>query len=110
MIFFFVGCFASKSPQYWLLQEGGTLIGRCGLSPFRLNDSAAVELGYYISPQYQRQGFGYEAASRTLLLARERYGLTAVYARVSADNVASLHLIRRHQHHLVMWIMILKKE
>ena len=77
------------------LQEGGTLIGRCGLSPFRLNDSAAVELGYYISPQYQRQGFGYEAASRTLLLARERYGLTAVYARVSADNVASLHLIRR---------------
>ncbi len=76
-------------------KEDAALIGRCGLSPFRLNDSAAVELGYYISPQYRRQGFGYEAASRTLNLAKEQFGLRNVYARTSEDNTASLHLLHR---------------
>lgn len=76
-------------------RSGNRLIGRCGLQPFSMNGTIYTEIGYYIDPEVQKRGYAYEAASQTLRLAKERYDLSRIYARIRPENTASLALIHK---------------
>ena len=86
------------------LRKNGRLIGMAGFSmpeeeeapengQRREPDRAeAPGLGYYIAPEYRRQGLAEEACTVCLRYAEEELGFPEVTIRVRQDNAASLAL------------------
>ena len=72
--------------------EQARIIGGCGLHQDAPGDP--VEIGIWITPADQRQGFGQEALAGLLQLARAA-GHRHVTARHAADDAASAALIAR---------------
>lgn len=82
------------------LKASGQIIGtmNCHRAPaaFRYGDKtfAAVEMGYSIFPQWQRQGYAFEAITGFLAWARTQ-GLEAVLLSIAPDNLPSRRLAER---------------
>ena len=77
------------------LKSTDKLIGRCGLQSIEIEASSEVELAYLIDPAYSQMGYGYEATLKILEIAREKFDLTSVIARIHKDNHASIHLAEK---------------
>jgi len=71
-------------------KESGKLIGRCGIDPHEYG----IELGYIISPKFQRQGIAFEVCSAIIEYARE-LKIPELLAKIDIDNIASLALAKK---------------
>ncbi len=77
------------------MKDTNTLIGRCGLQCFELGDITEVELAYLIDEAYSHKGYGYEATSEILRIAKERFCLDSIIARIHKDNLPSIYLAEK---------------
>ncbi|MEN7535789.1 GNAT family N-acetyltransferase [Aurantiacibacter flavus] len=73
-------------------EDGAPLIGTIGLAPSE--PETAYELGYWIAPSRQREGYGSEAVGAVLATARA-LGLREARAGHFVDNPASGKVLRR---------------
>lgn len=75
------------------LKDDGTQIGICG---FVKRDTLPLpDMGFAYLPEFERSGYGYEAAAATLDYGRDSLGMTRVLAIVSPANIASAGLLTK---------------
>ncbi len=80
----------------WTVLCEEKVIGRCGITPFRLEDgSFALELGYMLDENRQHQGYGTEMCRGVIRYARERLETEELWCRIHPDNHSSIRLARR---------------
>jgi ribosomal-protein-alanine N-acetyltransferase len=77
------------------LKESGEFIGTCGLDPFDLNGTPAVELGYSLCLDFWGKGFATESALALLKYGFSSLGLNAVHAFAVPQNTASIKVIEK---------------
>ncbi len=79
----------------WLMvrKTDAAAIGMCGL--IRRDSLKDADVGFALLPAFRRHGYTYEAASATLRYAHEVAGLHRVIAITTADNAASIDVLRR---------------
>jgi RimJ/RimL family protein N-acetyltransferase len=75
----------------WLLKEGGTLVGRCGLHQVDW-EKRSCALGYWTRQNYQKQGFAAEAIHGVTAFAFEALRFNQVNVLVRIDNAPSRRL------------------
>lgn len=68
-------------------------IGSCGL--YDREGVDGIDIGFALLPEYEGEGFAYEAASRLLRAAFEIFQLPKVSAITRADNLNSQKLLRK---------------
>ena len=76
------------------LRDSGRLVGDIGIF-FSADDPRHAELGFTVSPAYQRQGYGSEAVIAVLDHLLGPLEKRRVYASVDPRNVACVALLRR---------------
>ena len=74
-------------------QEDAAHMGICGL--FRRDGLEEPDVGFALLPEYCGKGYGFEASRAVLDHARDSLELPAVTAIVSAENDASIGLLRK---------------
>ncbi len=82
---------------YWGVVRQGSpqeLMGTVCLWQFT-EDGQRAELGYDLLPAFQQQGIMTEAIAAVLSFVQQNKILTEVQAMVSADNLASLNLLKK---------------
>ena len=89
--------FNSKNWLYWAITPQGndSLIGTICLWNFSA-DGAQAEVGYELSPAFQRQGFMQEALSEVLRHGFNGLKLKIITALLREDNVRSVQLLKRN--------------
>jgi RimJ/RimL family protein N-acetyltransferase len=75
------------------LKETGENIGQCG--PYYPQQWPEPEIGWAIFPQYQRQGYGYEAAMESLRYARSVLGWSTAISLIANENAPSIALAQK---------------
>jgi ribosomal-protein-alanine N-acetyltransferase len=75
------------------LKSTGEKIGTSGLQP--LEETGEIEVGYNLSQQYWRQGFGYECAIAWLEYGFENAGLERIVAVAHPDNTGSWRIMEK---------------
>ena len=79
--------------QYGIfLNPEHTLIGDCG---FCLLESKKAEIGYTISPDYQRLGYGTEAARALLKYIFDQFAVNEIKASTDPRNESSIALLTK---------------
>jgi len=68
-------------------------IGTCGL--FDREGLNGVDIGYALLPEYEKQGYAFEAASRLKEAAFDDFLFTVLYAITTNDNVASQRILEK---------------
>jgi [ribosomal protein S5]-alanine N-acetyltransferase len=83
--------------DFWAIELTGArkMVGHLYLAPSRPPTWRTWELGYIMSPAFQRQGFGTEAAAALLRWAFAERSIHRVVAHCSPDNPASWRLLER---------------
>ncbi len=82
-------------------QQPGRLIGFCGLQPWRdrpgleIGYDGVIEIGWWLAPDFWRQGLATEAARAALRFGFEQAGLEKIIAVTHRDNQASQRVARR---------------
>ena len=76
------------------LRESDLVVGDIG-AHFVRNDPRQVEIGFTVSPAYQRQGFGSESVSGLISYLLSDCGKHRVFASVDPRNESSVRLLRR---------------
>ena len=76
-----------------LEQKTGQVIGRAGLFPSEILEDA-VEMGYMIAAEHQRQGYALESAEAVLWYASEVLELSTVHLLTDIRNEASFRTAR----------------
>lgn len=71
----------------------GAKIGTCGL--YDREGVEGLDIGFAFLPQYERQGYAYEAANRLLKMAREDLKIYDIAGITSKDNTASQNLLKK---------------
>ena len=71
----------------------GAKLGSCGL--YDREGLDGVDLGFAFLPEYERQGYAYEAASRLLESARDDFGLEKVLGITDRENLPSQKLLEK---------------
>ena len=92
-------------------KETGTMIGRAGLEnrdvavgvdeKGQFIYESQVELGYMVTPSYQRKGYASEVCRAILRYAKEELELHFVNAFIHAENTASIGLIEKMNFQLI---------
>ncbi len=77
-----------------VLKETGKMIGTCGYASINGKEKTC-EIGYVLSPKYQKMGYMTEAVSRMLELSFYTLELNKVVLRIIAENKPSIELARR---------------
>ena len=77
-----------------LPDEGGRIVGGCGLHDPVTGEAGPVEVGYWIAPDRWGQGYATEALGGLLSLARLS-GHRRIVGRHAADNPASGRVLRK---------------
>jgi [ribosomal protein S5]-alanine N-acetyltransferase len=75
------------------LKETGELIGTSGLQP--LEDSGEIEVGYNLSEQYWRKGYGFECAFAWLKHGFGNCGLERIVAVSYPENIGSWRIMEK---------------
>ena len=75
------------------LKDGGTPIGLCGF--VNRETLPHPDVGFALLPQFEKQGYAYEAASALLDYGRERLGCKRVLAITTPDNESSGRLLEK---------------
>ena len=68
-------------------------IGICGLVKREQLDD--VDIGFALLPDYEGKGYGYEASTAVLKLAKERFGLEKIIAITLPKNKSSIKLLEK---------------
>jgi len=84
-------------PHFWAveLRSAGKVIGQLYLKQIEPAEHLTCELGYILSPAYQRQGYGAEAAAALVRQALTAGGMHRVVAHCNPANTASWKLLER---------------
>jgi RimJ/RimL family protein N-acetyltransferase len=81
----------------WFSRADGGFVGVCGLKPAPPAEGCpgehVLETGFYLRPQFHRQGFGREMARAVIAHAFGALGCTALWAGCHPDNTASAGLL-----------------
>lgn len=82
--------YASKNGYYWVmeLQSSQTPIGIIGITNIKMEHRRA-ELGYWLLPEFQHQGYTKEAANKILSYCFTELGLNRVEADTETENWGS---------------------
>jgi [ribosomal protein S5]-alanine N-acetyltransferase len=75
------------------LKDGGTLVGMCGL--IKRDSLDDVDIGFALLSRFEGFGYAREAATATLVYARDQLGLRRVVAITTDDNDRSGHLLKQ---------------
>ena len=75
------------------LKETGEMIGTSGLQP--LEETGEIEVGYNLSKQFWRQGFGEECARAWLQYGFEVAGLERIVAVALPENTGSWRIMEK---------------
>jgi RimJ/RimL family protein N-acetyltransferase len=75
------------------LKSTGEKIGTSGLVP--LSDTGEIEIGYNLSDQYWRQGYGFECAMEWLKYGFDVAGLERIVAVAHPDNTGSWRIMEK---------------
>jgi RimJ/RimL family protein N-acetyltransferase len=81
-----------------VLKASGCYIGRCGVYPHMLGESAVPNegvLAFYLARAHWGQGFASEAGRAFVDFAFAELGLKRIVATVESGNVASLRVLER---------------
>ena len=73
----------------------GKVIGQLYLKLIEPTEHLTCELGYILSPAYQRQGYGSEAAAALVRQALTTGGMHRVVAHCNPENTASWKLLEK---------------
>ena len=76
-----------------ITKEGQNKIGSCGL--YDREGIDGVDIGFAILPNYEGQGFGYEAASKVLESARDVFSLKKISGITIPSNIPSQKLLEK---------------
>lgn len=88
--------FTEREGQYAIvLTESSQVIGTVNIFEDDSRAVSAMEIGYAISPEFQKQGYAYEALSNLLALFQEDLGLDMVTAGILPENKASHALLKK---------------
>ena len=89
--------FRDRGYCMWKLQQrsGGLFLGFCGIQPAVVEDVAEVEIGWWLKPEYWRQGLITEAAHAVLRDALDRIGLQRLIAIIRPANARSIAVAER---------------
>ena len=82
----------------WLFEEKSTgdIIGRGGVELKLYEDgSEAIEIGYIIRKDKQRQGYAYEGLKSILSYVKEHFDIKSVNVSVHKDNISSVELAKK---------------
>lgn len=74
-------------------QPDGILIGTCGL--YDREGLEGIDIGFALLPQFEGQGYGFEAAERIKKAAFEEFGINQLQGITSQENIASQTLLRK---------------
>lgn len=79
----------------WLisLKETNTPIGICGLLKRAYLDNP--DIGFALLPEFEANGYGYEAALATLAFAQKKLFLNTILAIVTKENTKSRNLLKK---------------
>lgn len=66
-------------------------IGTCGL--YKRDGLEDVDIGFAFLPEHEKQGFGFEAATKVKDLAFTVFGIKKIVAITTADNIGSQKLL-----------------
>ncbi len=75
------------------VKETGESIGMCGL--VKRDSLDDTDIGFAFLPQFIGKGYGFEAASATLIYAQNTLQLHKIIAIVNPDNADSIKLIKK---------------
>ena len=81
----------------WLVfdQVTDALIGRAGIENRELHGTYELELGYAITPAYQRKGYATEVCQGILVYAREHLEAREINCLIQKENYPSLALAKK---------------
>lgn len=87
----------SPAPDAWLQFgiyscESNQLIGDCG---FCLQKNHQAEIGYTISPSFQKNGYGIEAVQGVIYFLHSQFDVTKIVASCDPQNTASISLLEK---------------
>jgi ribosomal-protein-alanine N-acetyltransferase len=74
-------------------KSDGILIGTCGL--YDREGLEGIDIGFALLPQFEGQGYGFEAAERIKKAAFEDFGIDQLQGITSQENIASQTLLRK---------------
>lgn len=72
----------------------GRIVGDAGIH-FLEQGSRQVEIGYTVAPEYQNNGYGYEALLGIIRFVFSSLGKHKITASVDPDNAVSIHLLKK---------------
>ncbi len=84
-----------------VLKETGEMIGDCGLTMQIIDGQIKPEIGYHIRGDYQRKGYGSEAARASRDWAFEHTPFNMIYSYMKYTNVGSYSTAIANGMHLV---------
>lgn len=88
--------FAQQNTRYMIvLKETGQAIGTVNLFEDNSRGVESMEMGYTVSPEYQRKGYAFEAVSALLNLLQTELMFDLVVAGVLPENVKSIGLLEK---------------
>lgn len=76
-----------------VLKANDQPIGICGL--LKRSKLANPDIGFALLPEYQGNGYAFEAAQATLMYARSKLGLDTIFAITKANNTKSKRLLEK---------------
>jgi RimJ/RimL family protein N-acetyltransferase len=87
----------STSPEFWAveLQAERKVIGQVYFSQTEPQHTMTWELGYILSPDYQRQGYASEAAAALVQAGFAAAGIHRVVSHCNPENAASWRLLEK---------------
>jgi [ribosomal protein S5]-alanine N-acetyltransferase len=74
-------------------KEDNALMGACGL--YERPGLPMMDIGFAFLPAFEEKGYGYEAASHLLQVAKNKYGLQKVCAITIKENITSQKLLNK---------------
>jgi len=77
----------------WLMERASDAeaVGICGF--VSRNELPDPDIGFALLPEYERQGYAFEAADAVMLYGRKTLGLSRVLAITTLDNESSARLL-----------------
>ncbi len=87
----------AESPHFWAvaLRSTGKVIGQVYLEQIEPLEHLTCELGYILSPAYQHQGYGAEAAAALVRQALTGGAMHRIVAHCNPENIASWKLLEK---------------
>lgn len=73
----------------------GGFAGYCGIRPLLLNGQREVELAWHVKKTHWNQGIATEAASVSMRLGFDHFGLSRLVAIIHPDNRASRRVAQK---------------